>query len=136
MIKVRAPNPSIPSGRKTSCAGGEVNMDISFKVSAECMYGKKDAGKKPFLVCPIFNDVCGNKRDTVHKVSIQPEEGPEVFWHSKGNMLPGSFGKGVKTVFDPYVSGLFATGRTESGFAAMRDFDAFGACRANKMMVS
>jgi len=41
-------------------------------------------------------------------MSIQPEEIPEFFRHGKGNMLPGSSGQGVKTIFDPDVSSLLA----------------------------
>lgn len=82
-------------------------MDISFEVSAKGMYGKKDTGKKTFSFCPLFNDVCSNKRNKVHQVSVKPEEVPEFRRHSKGNVLPCSFGKDVKAIFDPYVSSLF-----------------------------
>ena len=85
-----------------------------FKVSAEGMDSKKDTREKAFSFCPIFDDGCGDNGDTVDKMSIQPEVIPEFFWHGKGNMLPRSSGKGVKTIFDPDVSSLFAAGRTKS----------------------
>ena len=89
-----------------------MNMYIPFKVSAEGMAGKKDTGEKLFSFCPIFDDGCSDKGDTVHKMSIQPEEIPEFFRHGKGNVLPGSFGEGIKTVFNPDVSSLLAAGWT------------------------
>lgn len=108
MIEVGFSNPLRMAGGKTACCGGEVYVDISFEVSAEGMDGKKDTREKPFLVCPIFDDRCGNKWNTVHKIPIQPEEIPEFFRHGKGNMLPGSFWQCVKTIFDPDVSSLLA----------------------------
>ena len=82
-------------------------MDILFEVSAKGMDGKKDTGKKSFSFRPLFNDVCCNEGNKVHKVAVKPEEVPEFGRHSKGNVLPGSFGKSVKAVFDPDVSSLF-----------------------------
>jgi len=89
-------------------------MDIFFKVSAEGVNGKKDTREKPFLVCPVFDDGCGDKGDTVHKMPVQPKEIPEFFRHGKSNVLPGSLGKGVKTIFDPDVSSFLAAGWTKS----------------------
>ena len=101
-------------------------MDVSFEVSAKGVDGKKDAWQKSFLFLfsPIFNDVCGNQGNKVHQVAVKPEEVPEFRRHSKGDMLPGSFGKGVKAVFDPNVSGLFTARGAESGFATVWNFDA------------
>lgn len=136
MIEIGFANPcSVEKGKPTHC-GGEVNMDIPFEVSAEGMDGKKDTRKKPFLMCPIFDDGCCDKGDKVHKVTIQPEEVPEVFRQSKGNVLPGSSGKSVKTIFNPDVGSLLATGRTKSGFTAMGDFHTLGTRWADKLMVA
>ena len=51
-------------------------------------------------------------------------------------MLPDSAGKGVKSGFDPVISGLFAAGRAQSGFAGMRNFETMFAERTNKVVVS
>ena len=51
-------------------------------------------------------------------------------------MLPGSIRKGIKTVFDPVVSGFFTTGRTESGLAGVRRLNAFTAFWTDKNMIS
>ena len=83
-------------------------MDILFEVSAKGVDGKEDTWKKPLSFSPLFNDVCSNKGNKVHKVAVEPEEVPEFGGHSKGNMLPGGFGKGIKAVFDPDV-GSFLT---------------------------
>jgi len=99
-------------------------VDISFQVSAKGVDGKKDTGEKAFTLSPIFNDICRYEGNTVHQVAVKPEEVPEFRGHGKGNMLPDGSGKGVKTVFNPDVGSLLATGRTKSGFAAMGDFDA------------
>ena len=111
-------------------------MDIFFEVSAKGMDGKKDTGKKSFSFSPLFNDVCCYQGNKVHKVAVKPEKDPEFRRHGKGNVLPGSFGKGVKAVFNPGVGCLLATGRTKSGFTAMRDFNTLGACWTDKLMVT
>ena len=82
-------------------------MDILFEVSAKGMNGKEDTGKKSLSFSPLFNDVCCYQGNTVHKIAVKPEECPEFRRHGKGNVLPDSFGKGVKAVFDPDVSSLF-----------------------------
>ena len=37
----------------------------------------------------------------VHEVTVQAKKDPEFRRHSKGNMLPGGFGKGIQAVFNP-----------------------------------
>ena len=103
-------------------------MDIPFKVSAKGMDGKEDTGKKNPFERQVFNDGCSDEGDKVHEIAVKPEECPEFLWHGKGNVLPDSSGKGVKAVFNPGVGCLLATGRTKSGFTAMRDFHTLGAC--------
>lgn len=99
-------------------------MDVSLNISAKGMDGKKDTGKKSFSFSPFFNDVCCDEGNKVHQVAVKPEEVPEFRRHSKGDVLPGSFGKGVKAVFDPDVSSLFTARGAESGFATVWNFDA------------
>ena len=111
-------------------------MDILFEVSAKGVDGKEDTGKKPLSLSPLFDDICSNKGNEIHQRAVKPEEVPEFRRHGKGNVLPGSLGKGVEAVFDPDISGLLAAGRTESGLAAMRYFDTFRACGTAKKMVS
>jgi hypothetical protein len=121
---------------KSTCCGGEMDMDISFEVSAKGVDGKKDAREKTLFKRPIFNDGCSDEGNKVHEVAIKPEKDPEFCWHGKGNVLPGGFGEGIQAVFNPDVSGFFATGRTKSGFAAMRDLHTLGACWADKLVVT
>jgi hypothetical protein len=136
MIEISFPDPlRMAEGKPASC-GGEMDMDVPFEVSAKGVDGKKDTREKPLLPRPIFNDGCGDEGDKVHEVAVKPEKDPEFCWHGKGNVLPGGFGKGVKAVFNPDVGSFFATGRTESGFAAMRDLHTLGACWADKLMVT
>ena len=111
-------------------------MDILFEVSAKGMDGKKDTGKKSFSFSPLFNDVCCYQGNKVHQVAVKPEEVPEFRRHSKGDVLPGSFGKGVKAVFDPDVSSLFTARGAESGFATVWNFDALRTGRTDKVMVT
>ncbi len=85
-------------------------MYVFFKISAEGMDGKIDTGEKPFPFCPIFDNGCGDKGNTVDKIPIQPKEVPEFIRHGKSNVLPGSCGKSVKTIFDPDVSSFLAAG--------------------------
>lgn len=125
MVEVNTSDPGIISKRESANSGGEVDMDIFFKVSAKGVDGKEDTWKKTFSFSPLFNDVCSNKGNKVHKVTVEPEEVPEFGGHGKGDMLPGSLGKGVKAVFDPNISSLLAAGGAESGFAAMRYFNVF-----------
>jgi hypothetical protein len=111
-------------------------MDISLHISAEGMDGKKDTGKKSFSLSPLFNDVCCYEGNEVHQVAVKPEEVPEFRRHSKGDVLPGSFGKGVQAVFNPDVGCLFTAGGAESGFATVWNFDALRAGRTDKVMVT
>ena len=51
-------------------------------------------------------------------------------------MLPFGMRKLVKAVFDPIVSCLFTTGRTETGFAGVRYFNAIVAFGTEKSMIT
>ena len=136
MIEVSFPDPLGMAGGKSTSSGGEMDMDISFQVSAKGVDGKKDTGEKTLFVSPIFNNGCSDEGDKVHEVAVKPEKDPEFCWHGKGDVLPGGFGEGIQAVFNPDVSGLLATGRTKSRFAAMRDLHTLGACGADKQMVT
>lgn len=136
MIEVSFPNPRGMAGGKSTGRSGEMDMDISFEVSAKGVDGKKDTGEKTLSERPIFNNSCSDEGDKVHEVAVQPEKDPKFCWHGKGDVLPGGFGEGIQAVFNPDVGGFFSTGRTESGFAAMRDLHTPGACGADKQMVT
>ena len=136
MIEVSFPNPRGMAGGKSTGCGGEMDMDIPLEVSAKGVDGKKDTGEKTLFERPIFNNSCSDEGDKVHEVAVQPEKDPEFCWHGKGDVLPGGFGEGIQAVFNPDVGGFFSTGRTESGFAAMRNFHTLGACWADKQMVT
>ena len=136
MIEVSFPNPRGMAGGKSTGRSGEMDMDISFEVSAKGVDGKKDTGEKTLSERPIFNNSCSDEGDKVHEVAVQPEKDPEFCWHGKGDVLPGGFGEGIQAVFNPDIGGFFSTGRTESGFAAMRDLHTPGACGADKQMVT
>ena len=97
---------------------------------------RKIPGRNPFRLAQslmMFAAIRGNK---VHQVAVKPEEVPEFRRHSKGDVLPGSFGKGVKAVFDPDVSSLFTARWAESGFATVWNFDALRTGRTDKVMVT
>ena len=136
MVEVGLPDPLRLAEGKSTCCGGEMDVDIPFEVSAEGMDSQKDARPKPFFVRPIIDDGCGDEGDTIHQVTIEPEEYPEGFRHGKGNVLPDSSGKGVKAVLNPDISGLLTAGRAESGFTAMRDFSTLRADKAEKQVVA
>lgn len=51
-------------------------------------------------------------------------------------MLPDGIWKGIKTVFDPVVSGFFPTGGAESGLAGMGCLNAYAAFWTYKAMIS
>ena len=51
-------------------------------------------------------------------------------------MLPFGMRKLVEAVFDPIVSCLFAAGRTETGFAGVRHFNAIVAFGTDKSMIT
>ena len=51
-------------------------------------------------------------------------------------MLPFGMRKFVEAVFDPIVSCLFAAGRTETGFAGVRYFNAMVAFGTEKPMIT
>ena len=136
MIEVSFPNPRGMAGGKSTGCGGEMDMDIPLEVSAKGVDGKKDTGEKTLFERPIFNDGCSDEGDKVHEVAVKPEKDPEFCWHGKGDVLPGGFGEGIQAVFNPDIGGFFSTGRTESGFAAMRDLHTPGACGADKQMVT
>lgn len=124
MVEVSSFVPGIIRQGQTTNGGRKVYVDISLEVSAKGVDGKKDTGQKSFALSPLFHDICCNEGNKVHQVAVKPEEVPEFRGHGKGNMLPDGSGEDVKTVFNPDVSSLLSAGRTESGFAAMRDFDA------------
>ena len=136
MIEVSFPNPRGMAGGKSTGRSGEMDMDISFEVSAKGVDGKKDTGEKTLSERPIFNNSCSDEGDKVHEVAVKPEKDPKFCWHGKGDVLPGGFGEGIQAVFNPDIGGFFSTGRTESGFAAMRDLHTPGACGADKQMVT
>jgi hypothetical protein len=136
MIEIGVADPlRVTEGKPTRCSG-EMDVDISFEVSAKSMNGKKDTREKALFARPVFNDICSDGGNKVHEVTVQPKKDPEFRRHSKGNMLPGGFGKGIQAVFNPDVGCLFAAGRAKSGFTAMRDFHALGTRWADKQMVA
>ena len=51
-------------------------MDIFIEVSAEGVDSQKDTRSKTFLVCPIVDDGCGDERDAIYQVTVEPEEYP------------------------------------------------------------
>ena len=136
MIEVSFPNPRGMAEGKSTGRSGEMDMDIPLEVSAKGVDGKKDTGEKTLFERPIFNDSCSDERDKVHEVAVKPEKDPKFCWHGKGDVLPGGFGEGIQAVFNPDIGGFFSTGRTESGFAAMRDLHTPGARGADKQMVT
>lgn len=136
MIEIGVADPlRVTEGKPTRCSG-EMDVDISFEVSAKSMNGKKDTREKALFTRPVFNDVCSDGGNKVHDVTVQPKKDPEFRRHSKGNMLPDGLGKGIQAVFNPDVGCLFAAGRAKSGFTAMRDFHALGTRWASKQMVA
>lgn len=76
MIEIGVVDPLRVTERKPTRCGGEMDMHISFEVSAESMNGKKDTREKALFARPVFNDVCGNGGNKVHEVSVQPEKNP------------------------------------------------------------
>lgn len=85
---------------------------------------------------PLFDDVGGEERETVKKVTIAPKERLKDRGNRPCHMLPDGVGQGVNSGFDPVVSRLFATGRTETGFAGVWGLDALKTLRTDERMVA
>jgi hypothetical protein len=68
------------------------------------------------------NQARGQAWDLIEERSIDGKEVPEFSGHGESDVLPGGLGEGVPGGFNPVVGGFFATGRTEPGFAGVRDF--------------
>lgn len=130
-MEVSTGNPFFVGGGNATYGCGEVDMDIAFEVSAECMNGKKYAWEETHLAGEFFDDVGSDDRDFVHKVTIHPEEIPERRWHGEGDVLPFCVWEGVEAIFDPVVSGPFSAGGAESGFTGMGCLKGFVALRAD-----
>ncbi len=97
---------------------------------------RKIPGRNPFRLAHSLMIFAAIRGIRFIRIAVKPEECPEFRRHSKGDVLPGSSGKGVKAVFDPDVSGLFTAGGAESGFATVWNFDALRAGRTDKVMVT
>jgi hypothetical protein len=126
--------PSGAIGGKSTGSRGEMKMDIEFQVSAEGMESDIDAGQKALLFGQGDNEVSSEAGYFIKELSIDGEEVPEFLGHGEGDMLPGGVGQGVPGGFNPVVGGFFTTGRTESGFAGMRNFFGGEARGAGKEM--
>lgn len=130
MIEIGIRNPAVIGKGEPSDSGGEMNVEITFKVSAKSMNCEINSRDELFLQRQLLNNACGNSRDFIHEVAVDPEEIPKNVGHGESEMLPFSVGKRVEAVFDPDVGGFFTAGRTEPGLAGVKDFltaVAFGA---------
>jgi hypothetical protein len=124
MVEVGVGNPCLVIEGKAAGGGGKVEMEIAFEVPSERVNGQEDAGKEAALGSQSFDDGSGERWKSVEEVAIDPEERLQGFGKCPGDMLPDGVGEGVEGGFDPVVSGFFATGGTETGFAGMRGLDA------------
>lgn len=122
MIEIGIRNPAVMSKGETSDGGGEMNVEITFKVSAKSMYSEVHSRDELFLQRQLLNNAGGNSRDFIHEVAVDPEEIPKNVGHGESEMLPFSVGKRVEAVFDPDVGGFFTAGRAEPGLAGVKDF--------------
>ena len=130
MKEIGIRNPAVMDKGEPADSRGERNMEITFKVSAKSMYSEINSRDELFLQRQLFNNACGNSRDFIHEVAVDPEEIPKDAGQGEGEMLPFGVGKRVEAVFDPNVCGFFTAGRTEPGLAGVKDFltaVAFGA---------
>jgi hypothetical protein len=124
MVEVGVGNPCLVIEGEAAGGGGKVEMEIAFEVPSERVNGQEDARKEAALGSQSFDDGSGERWKSVEEVAIDPEERLQGFGKCPGDMLPDGVGEGVEGGFDPVVSGFFATGGTETGFAGMRGLDA------------
>ena len=134
MVEVGMRNPLSVIEGKAPDGGGEVDMNIAFQIPSERVDGQEDAGQEAPLGGELFDEVGGKWGEEVKKMAIDPEEGLQWFGECPGDMLPDGVGEGVEGGFDPVVSGFFATGGTETGFAGMWGLDASATGGANEDM--
>ena len=74
MIEIGVADPlRVTEGKPTRCSG-EMDVDISFEVSAKSMNGKKDTREKALFARPVFNDICSDGGNKVHEVTVQPKK--------------------------------------------------------------
>lgn len=134
MMEISTFDPGIIIKSQTAGSGGKMNMKVAFEIAAESMVGKEDSGDEVILGGELFNDACGEGRDFVKEMAIEPEEGLKFKWQCPGDVLPDGVGKRVKSGFDPIVGGFFTAGGTETGFAGMRGIEAMKAFWTDKHM--
>lgn len=134
MMEISAFNPGIMIKSQAAGSGGKVNMEVAFEIAAESVGGKEDTGNEVILGGELFNDAGGDRRDFIEEMAIEPEEGLKFKRQSPGDLLPGGIGERVKSGFNPVVSGFFAAGGTETGFAGMRGVEAAKAFWTDKHM--
>ena len=84
MIEIGVRNPAIMCKGETAESGGEMDVDIAFKVSAESMYCEINSRDEFFLQRQLFDNACGNRREFIHEVAVDPEEVPKDIRHGEG----------------------------------------------------
>lgn len=134
VMKISVANPAFMICCQSTGGGGEMDMEITFKIAPERMNGGIDARDKMFLGGEFVDNPSRDGGQFVEKMTIMPEERLKLCRHGECNVLPGCVWKSVKSGFDPLVSGLFSAGGTESRLAGMGRLDVVGTPWADKDM--
>lgn len=113
-----------------------MDVAVTLQIAAKGVQGQIEAGEKVLFCGPLFDDIGGEERETVKKITIDPKERLKDCGNGPGHMLPEGIGQGVNGGLDPIIGGLFSTGRTETGFAGVWGLDAFKALRTDERMVA
>lgn len=73
MVNVFSFHPGVMREREASDGGGEMDMEISFKVPAKGMDSEIDARDQSLLICQLFDNACSDRRGFVHEMTVDPE---------------------------------------------------------------
>ena len=73
MVNVFSFHPGVMRQREASDGGGEMDMEISFKVPAKGMDSEINAWDKSLLLCQLFDNARSYRRGFVHEMTVDPE---------------------------------------------------------------
>ena len=113
-----------------------MDVAVTLQIAAKGVQGQIEAGEEVLFFGPLFDDVGGEEREAVKKVTIAPKERLKDRGNRPGHMLPDGIGQGVDGGFDPVIGSLFAAGGTEAGFAGVWGLDTLKALRTDERMVA
>lgn len=76
-MEVTMLDPGVISKRETAYGSGEMEMEIPFQISAKSMDSQINARDEAALFSEFYDNGCGDKRNFVHEVAINPDDIPQ-----------------------------------------------------------